>query len=331
MTNTMRVHHSSARRTCRELVVSLVIGLLLTTSIPGAEAVTELLPEFINIKHTDDLPAMRQRKVVRALVTASKTDFFLVNGQPYGLAFELLREYEKYLNQDIKREEQKTRVMFVPVTFDQLLPALVEGKGDFAAAMLTVTPERQKHVAFATTGALKVNELVVSHTAVGRPKRLEDLAGKRLYVLRSSSYAEHLRLLNTRFMQKKLAPMRIEEADSHLLTEDILELVNAGVVDLTVADDYKARLWAHVFPNIVVHEHLKISEGNTLGAAVRQNNSELQRHFTTFLHKAKKGTLLGNVLFKRYFENVKWIKNPISDEERKKLQQYIALFKKYGA
>jgi len=74
-------------------------------------------------------------------------------------------------------------------------------------------------------------------------------------VLRGSSYAEHLRDLNKRFAAQKIKPILIQEADSQLLTEDILEPVNAGVIKPTVADDFKAQLWAKVLPEIAVREN----------------------------------------------------------------------------
>ncbi len=314
-------------------VTAIAIFLCFTDDLSAQvrpDAGAPILPAFATEKATDDLPKIRQRKILRALVTHSKTDFFLVNKKLHGLFLELLQHYEKHLNAGIKREEQKTRIVFVPVTFDQLIPSLLEGKGDLVAALLTVTPERETKVAFATNPKLRVNELVVSHNSVEDLKRLEDLSGRKMYVLRGSSYAEHLRGLNKRFAAQKLKPILIEEADSHMLTEDILELVNAGVAKLTVADDFKARLWARILPNIVVHENLKVAEDKVVGTAIRKNNPELKKDFEKFMEKASIGTLLGNVLFRRYYKDVRWIKNPISEEERKKLEQYIDLFRKYA-
>jgi membrane-bound lytic murein transglycosylase MltF len=314
-------------------ITTIVIFLCFTDDLSAQkrpDAGDPLLPAFATEKATGDLPKIRQRKTLRALVTHSRTDFFLINNKPHGLFLEFLQHYEKHLNAGIKREEQKTRIVFVPVTFDQLIPSLLEGKGDLAAALLTATPEREKKVAFATNPKLRVNELVVSHNSVEDLKSLEDLSGKRMHVLRGSSYAEHLRGLNKRFAAQNLKPILIEEADSHMLTEDILELVNAGVVKLTVADDFKARLWARVLPSIVVHENLKVAEDNVVGTAIRKDNPELKKDFEKFMEKASIGTLLGNVLFRRYYKDVRWIKNPIGEKERKKLEQYIELFRKYG-
>jgi len=312
------------------ILLPLMAALAFSGPVSAAELADVPVPAFVQENHTGDLSKIRKRKVLKALVTHSRTDFFLLNRRPRGLMYEMLREYEKHLNKGIRRETKKTRIVFVPVPFDQLIPELLAGRGDVAAALLTLTPEREKLVAFATKRKLIVNELVVSHRSVEAIKELEDLSGKKIFVLRGSSYAEHLRDLNKRFAEQNIKPILIEEADSQLLTEDILELVNAGVIKLTVADDFKARLWAKILPNIVVQENLKVTEDNVVGLAVRKNNPELKKDLERFLDRIKKGTLLGNVLFNRYYENIHWIKNPISEKEREKLERYIEFFRKYG-
>ena len=279
---------------------------------------------------TGDLPEMRKRKRIRALVTYSKTDFFFHQGGARGAQVEFLHEYEKHLNKGVKRAEDRIHITFLPVTFNELLPALQQGRGDIAAAFLTITPQREKEVTFASGGKLQVSELVVTNKAVAPLENLEDLAGRTVYVLNKSSYVEHLRAINKLFRQKKLAPMRIEQADPNLLSEDILELVNSGVVDITVIDDYKARLWAQVLPDIRVHENLKISEANSIGWATRKDNKALARSLDDFALNVRKGTLLGNMLFKRYYRDTRWINNPLSKEEARKLEAFVALFRKYG-
>jgi membrane-bound lytic murein transglycosylase MltF len=281
-------------------------------------------------KFTGDLPEMRKRKRIRALVTYSKTDFFFHQGEAKGIQAEFLREYEKFLNKGIKRAEDKTHITFLPVTFNELLPALQQGKGDIAAAFLTITPQRENDVAFASGGKLKVSELVVTNKTVKHLKNIEDLAGETVYVLFQSSYAEHLGYLNKTFRQKNLAPIRVEQADPNLLSEDILELVNSGVVDITVVDDYKARLWQQALPDIRVHENLRVSEANTIGWATRKDNKALIRSLDAYALKIRKGTLLGNMLFKRYYGDTGWINNPVSKEELRKLEAFVALFRKYA-
>ena len=207
-------------------LLPVLFGLLtvIAAESPALAAEAALIEHLEVSRSTDDLPAMRKRRQIRALVTYSRTDFVIKpDGRPSGLQVELLNQYEKRLNKGIKREEKKTRIVLIPTTFARLLPDLAEGKGDIAAALLTITPERKRSFAFASGGATTVDELVVTHQAVNDIHAVEDLAGREVHVLRNSSYAEHLRALNKQFVAKGLATIEIREADGELLSEDILE------------------------------------------------------------------------------------------------------------
>jgi membrane-bound lytic murein transglycosylase MltF len=311
-----------------QTILLLIAALEGTTGIAAEAALVEHLQVS---RSTDDLPAMRKRRQIRALVTYSRTDFTIMpDGQPTGLQVELLNQYEKQLNKGIKRVEKKTQIVLIPTTFARLLSDLAEGKGDIAAALLTVTPERQRAFAFASGKAMAVNELVVTHQSITDIHKLEDLAGREVHVLRNSSYAEHLRTLNKRLVGKGLAAIDIREADNELLSEDILEMVNAGILSITVVDDYKARLWAQVLPNVRVLEEVKVQSDGTLGWAVRKNNPKLLKDLRRFSKKVKKGTLLGNMLFKRYLEDPRRIKNPLADSERSRFREVVDVFAKYA-
>jgi membrane-bound lytic murein transglycosylase MltF len=277
-----------------------------------------------------DLPEIRKRKIIRALITYSPTDFFFYKGGAKGIQVEFLNEYVKHLNKGVKREENRLHITYIPVTFNELIPALLAGRGDIAADFMTITPQREKLAAFVTGGVWKISELVVTNKNAKKLTSIEDLSGKSFYVLNGSSYIGHLENLNRQFKKKNLAPVKIVKADPHLLSEDILEMVNAGTVEMTIVDDYIARLWKKMFPNIRVHEDLAISTGNSVGWAIRKQNPELLKSLNAFISKVKKGTLMGNMLFKRYYQDTRWIKNPTSDQELRKLKKLITLFDKYG-
>ena len=311
------------------LVVTLCLVVCPTAQAQDIDSLAVTIRQATK-RSTDDLGAMKKRKLVRALVTPSKTDFFIYKGQPKGLQAEFLHHYEAFLNKDVSRRELKTRIAYVPVPFSELIPALEDGRGDIAAALLTVTPEREQAVNFISGNRWKVNEIIVTHNSVEGLKSIYDLAGRRVYVLRGSSYVEHLKKLNKELASKMMTPIDIVEADPNLLTEDIIELANAGVVSITVVDDFKAALWAKIFPNVVVRKDLVVNEGGHVGWAIRKNNPELATSLRAFLPQVRKGSLLGNMLTKRYFGTTKWIKNPLDALDRDNLQGFMRLFKEYG-
>ncbi|MFK5894334.1 MAG: lytic transglycosylase F [Pseudomonadota bacterium] len=307
----------------------LLISINITLAADGT-AKDDSIIGFMNKPNLSNFKQMLKRRYIRALVVYSKTDFFFDKARAKGIQVAFLQQYEKFLNKNVKKEAEKMHIVYIPTPFSELIPALVAGKGDIAASFLTITPERKAKVSFATGGAMKVNELLVSHKDAKVITELADLSGKTLYVLKNSSYVEHLKQLNEDFKVKKIAPVNIEQADENLLSEDIMELVNSGVKKYTIIDDYKAILWAKVLPDIRVHKDIAISKNNTLGWAVRKANKGLQESLNQFAQKVKKGTMLGNMFFKQYFKNTQWIKNPNSKKDQEKLKQFIVLFKKYG-
>lgn len=243
----------------------------------------------------------------------------------------MLDLYEKHINQDIKKEADKTRIVYIPVNFDDLIPFLQDGKGDIAVAGLTITEERKEKVNFATSHSRKINELVVtSKDNTTSFSKIDDLAGQTIYVLKNSSYVEHLKTLNQALREKDLKPVKIIESEDHLTTEDILEMVNAGAVKLTIIDGYKAKLWAKVLPNVIVREDLILNKDGTVGWAVRKNNPELHTSLNQFALSIKKGTLLGNIIFNRHYGRDQKLSNINLEEERVRFSQFIELFKKYG-
>ena len=285
---------------------------------------------LLSAKSTADFSAMRKQGVVRVLVTYKKTEYFVVNGQQRGFEYELMEQYERFINKGKKKGQLHFDVVYIPVPFDKLLSNLIEGHGDIVAAGLTITPERKKRVAFTNPYVEDINEVVVTHKSDKRIQSTDDLSGRIVYVLRGSSYVQHLTALSDKFKKEGKAPVYIVESDPYLATEDILELVNAGIVELTVADSHMARLWASVLPDIAVHENVTVNTDGQIAWAVRKNNPELLANLNKFLRTHRTGTELGNVLFTRYYENTRWIQNPLSESSRDRLEKYHALFQKYA-
>jgi membrane-bound lytic murein transglycosylase MltF len=279
---------------------------------------------------TGDLPEIRERRSLRVLVSYSKTNFFFDDGSMRGFEYELMRKYEKFLNADVRGLYRRTKVVFVPTPFDELLDALVAGRGDVAAAGLTVTPVRAARVAFTHPYIPEVREVLVLNDSAGDVQDLDDLSGRSVYVVAGSSYATHLFRLNREFASTGRPPIDVVEVDPDLATEDVLELVSAGVTGISVADQHIADAWAEVLDGVVVRGDIEIHAGGSIAWAVRKDNPKLLESLNAFVRKSRRGSLLGNVLFERYYEKSAWIGNPLDAENRGKLERLAGLFRKYG-
>jgi membrane-bound lytic murein transglycosylase MltF len=159
---------------------------------------------------------------------------------------------------------------------------------------------------------------------------LDDLSGKDVYVRKSSSYYESLVALNKKFAAAKKPPVSIKEAPETLEDEDLLEMLNAGLIPLTVVDKHIADFWKQIFPQLAVHDSLGIRTGGEIAWALRKGSPQLKAMADDFATRNKIGTSTGNQLLTRHLKSAKYMKDAASEEERKKFLALIQYFQKYG-
>ena len=284
----------------------------------------------LNEKWTGDFDGMTERRVVRALVPYSKTFYFLDGATQRGLEYELLKEFEKYINKRLKTKHLKVDVIVIPTKRDRLLPGLVEGLGDIAAGNLTITPERLKQVDFSNPYYKGVDEILISGPGAPQMQSVDDLSGNEIHVRASSSYYESLQSVNAGFKKAGREPMKLVPADEYLEDEDLLEMMNVGLIPMIIIDSHKGRFWKQIFPDLSLHPEIKIRTGGQIAWAVRKNSPKLKEAINGFMKQHSKGTLMGNILFKRYLKNTKWVQNPLSDTEMQRFKGTMQYFQKYA-
>ncbi len=314
------------------LVVATALVLTAAVVVGAADAPSSVAPlQEVNKPWKGDLDDMAARRIIRVLVVYSKTFYFLDGPQQRGISYELIKAFETLVNRRFKTKTLAIKAVIIPVARDELVPALLEGRGDLAVANLTVTAERRRKVDFSDPFIEGVAELVISRADVPPIRRLEDMAGRTVTVRRSSSYFASLRALNTRLKTRGLDPVRIELADENLEDEDLLEMVNAGLLSAIVMDGHKARFWKQIFPDILLHEGFPLRSDAEIAWAMRPRSPQLKKLVNRFVRDHKKGTLLGNVLFKRYLQNTRWVRNAVSQKELAKFNAVVGLFEKYAS
>jgi len=302
--------------------------------LPNTPSPYDALPESVRVamdqSFTGDFDEMLKRRAIRVGVTFNRTHYFIDKGQERGVTYESLKLFEKELNAEQKTGNLKINVVIVPMTRDQLYPALAGGKVDLVAAMVTVTPEREKFVAFSNPTRTNVNEVVVTGPGAPPIASVDDLAGQEVFVRKTSSYNASLIALNAQLKARGKAEVIITPLPEVLEDDDVLEMVNAGLVPITVADDFLADFWRQVFTNITVHDGVPVRTGGRLAVAFRKENPKVREAFNAWLKRHGEGDAFRNVIDRRYLQNIKYAKNAKADAERKKLMTMVELFKKYG-
>jgi len=282
-------------------------------------------------RRTGDLDAMVKRGQIRALVLYSRSGFFYVNGRPQGVYYEALREFEQFINQKLTTGKQHIQVSFIPLRPDEIESALTSGVGDLIAYGVAVTPERERQVAFSVPILTDVKQIVVTGKGFGPVSSLQDLGGKKIFVNPLTTYSENLEKVNETLRKQGKTPILIQSADKNLTDEDLLEMVNAGIIPATVTISQRAKLWAGVFPNITPQPNLVIAGEGNLAFAMRKDNPQLKVLVNEFVKTHAVGTSFGNTVLRRYLQNNHWVKNPTTEAEVKKFTQNVEFFKKYAS
>ena len=277
-----------------------------------------------------DLDSMIAREYIRVLVPYSKTYYYMEGMKTYGIAYDLLNMFEKELNEQLNYNPPKVRIIFIPVDRKQIIPLLMKGYADMMVGGYTITPERRQSIDFSEPTITDMKEIVVGGPSAPAIHSLRDLAGQRVFVHEASSYHTSLVRLNDSLRRAGLKPVDIEFIDPLIEVEDILEMVNEGVIPFTITAQDLGALWKTVLSDLKVYQHIAIDSNVAYGWAFRKNSPKLKAAVNHFLNYTRKGTETGNILYDKYAKNNTRLRNFHSPEVLANLNRFKAYFQKYG-
>ncbi|MRR57056.1 MAG: transporter substrate-binding domain-containing protein [Deltaproteobacteria bacterium] len=330
----MRLLRTFGRVTCG-IAASLVLAAGAFGQPPSGPASAKTVRQLhiTNKPQTGDFDRMLERRIIRVLVPYSRSLYFNDNGRERGISAENARDFEHWINRKYAKKlgKRPLTVFIIPTTRDKLLPEVVQGLGDIAVANLTVTKERLKSVDFASPAAHPaVKELIVTGPKSPQIVSTGDLAGKTVHVRKTSSYYESLTALNGRFRKEGKPAVKLVLVPDALEDEDMMEMLNAGLLEAIVVDDWKAKMWAQILPKIRVNEHAVVRESGKLGWAIRKRSPKLEAEILGFYQGHLRQQGVAAYRLKRYMSRVRQIKNPTGASEWERFEKTLALFRKYG-
>ncbi|HXJ78035.1 MAG TPA: transglycosylase SLT domain-containing protein [Candidatus Methylomirabilis sp.] len=302
---------------------------------PGGLAAPKLRQLTIaNKVWTGDFDKMLERRVIRVDVPYSRSLFFGDKGRERGLAAELVRDFERYLNLKYAKQlgKRPLTIYIVPSTRDHLLLDLAAGLTDIAVGNLTVTEERQRFIDFVTLdeGRRTMSEIVVTGPAAPALSRLDDLSGQKVPVRKASTYYDSLQKLNEQLRRDGKPEVQLILVSDALEDEDMMEMLDAGLFEILVVDDWKARMWGQVLPKIKLRTDLVLRADARTGWAIRKDSSRLAAEIDDFFKNwaMKQGVV--QYRMNQYMKRIKELKDPTTAADWQRFQQTLKLFEKYG-
>lgn len=318
----------------RSLAAAVVFSLGLSFSHAPAQAMEPgLSDEFEKVLRkpfTGDFDAIVERGFLRVLVPFSKTAYFIDNGVQRGTAVDLMTELGKFLDKKYGKKVRDGQLVMIPTPRADLFTGLAEGQGDIAVGNITITPERSELVDFATPILKGVKEVPLTAASAPELTSPDALSGLSVHVRRSSSYFDSLLKLNEKLEVAGKPPVDIVPADENLEDEDLIELVEAGAIPMIIIDEHKADFWMQVIDGLKTHPEAAVRTNAEIAFAVRKDAPKLKDEMSAFTKTVAKGTMLGNIILKRYLQDTKFLQKLNDGNRQEQLLKIEALFKKYG-
>lgn len=309
----------------------LLFGLLMLVPLPvWSQTPHKLVALPTKSIAFGDLDEILKRRQFRLIVPLSKTQFFIDRGQEMGVAAEFGRELETWLNKRHARRNMPIVVIFEPTPQERLLPALLAGRGDAVSANLTITPERLRDVDFAAPWLTGVAEILVTGPAAPPVTSLNDLAGRQVHIRPSSSYFTHLAALNRDFAARGLPPIDVQPITERLQDEDILQMVNAGLLPWAIVDDHLAGIWSRLLPSLTMRPDIAINRDGEIAWALRKNSPKLAAELAEFFAAHHDRTNFGASIKQKYFVNTRALRDAGAEKDRARFTSLIDSFRQHG-
>ncbi|MDX1914256.1 MAG: membrane-bound lytic murein transglycosylase MltF [Methylophilus sp.] len=257
-------------------------------------------------------------KIIRFVTINSASTYYINGSNEYaGLEYDLA----KLFVQELGHEYQ---VKFIVVdSFSKVLPTLMAGQADIAAADISVTDERKKIVHFSDPYQDVQQQVVYNSNKTDAPRNLKALEGQLISIPKGTSFAERLRNLNKE--QARLKWIELENTSS----EQLLEALANEDINYTIADSHLLAIMQNYYPNLGVGFSIGSPE-KTAWALSKNADPKLLAQINLFFKKIKQDGTLRNII-DRYHGNSKRLKpfdiSTFLTRTQTLLPKYVRLFK----
>lgn len=213
------------------------------------------------------LEKIKDRGEITVLTRNNAHCYFEYKDRPMGFEYDLAKAFADHLGVELRVRTPD---------WAEIFEELREGKGDFIAAGLAVTPGRERLADF-SDGYLSVQQRVIVHRGNRTLQDMEDLNGNTIHVRRGTPYEERLFELRR---QGVYVGIRFHDETP---TEEFIRMVAHGEIPATVANSNIAMLNRRYYPDVKMT--FPLAEPQILGWAVRKGDKGLRDAINSFFEK----------------------------------------------
>lgn len=245
-----------------------------------------LMSPIVNDHKFDTLHKIVKAGKITVITRNTAHCYYTYRDEPMGFEYELAKEFADYLG--VKLD------VLITEDWEEMIPILMDGTGAFIAAGMTITPKRQKQTAF-SDGYMDIQQHIISRRNGAKIEKPADLSGKTIHVRKATSYQERLEELQQQGIDFTI------NLHPDLPTEELIQQVAKGDIDLTVADSNVALLIRRHYPGAIMAG--AISDQQQLGWAVHPEAVRLKEKINSFFKIIKKNGRY-NEIYNKYYGDV---------------------------
>jgi membrane-bound lytic murein transglycosylase MltF len=274
------------------------------------------------------------RGEIRMAVPYDRTIYINDKGTPRGLSIEISKGLAKWINTKYASQlkGKSISIKLVPTIGAELLNSLTSGRADIAVGDIGLYDPIPNSQDFIVNHASRVEQEVLVTGPSSLPlKRMTDLSGHTVYGSRNTNFQTTLRALNEELRRDGKPPVNLISPLGDLDDEDLLEMLNAGLIQYVIVGDWKFKLWQSIYKNIVMHEELSVKDVGWIGWVVRSNNQDLNDDLLEFCQS--NDFEKSRLAFRQedYKEHLKGLKDPIDKTAWARFESMRSLFNRFGA
>ena len=255
---------------------------------------------------------------LRVVTRDSPSSYVISADGPSGPEFDLVQAFADELGVALILESVSS--------VSEIVPRLLSGQVHMAAAGLSITRSRQEYLNFSYPYE-KVDMQLIYKLGTGRPREIEDLAGRSIEVLAASSHSDMMEELGKRYPEIDWTVNADAEAG------DLMAMVAAGDLEFTVTDSTDFNILRNFYPDLRVVMVLQIDDPLAWAFAKGSGNSLLRRADEFLIAADRRGQLAQ--VHDRYYGHTKKFdyvgtRNFIRHFESR-LPRYRAMFEQAGS